>query len=77
MNDIVQDENDKPSDLLMADTYWLQFLEAGVIDLKEAERRAQGSLRMKEIYSKDPWYAKKAERDPCFWSKFYSSRINS
>lgn len=77
MNDVVRDVQDKPSDLLMADTYWLQFLEAGVINLKEAERRAQGSLRMKEIYSRDPWYAKKAERDPCFWSKLYSSRINS
>lgn len=77
MNDINKTLDTKPSDDLMADAYWFEFFQAGVIDLQEAERRAQGSLRMKEMYSKDPWYAKKTERDPNFWSKFYSSRINS
>jgi hypothetical protein len=70
-------DNDEPSDLLKANRYWLQFLEAGVISLAEAERRAQGSLRMQQIYGSDPWYARKAEASPDFWSRFYSSRINS
>ena len=67
----------KPSAVLKADTYWSQFFEAGVISLAEAERRAQGSLRLKEAYSSDPWYAKKAAREPSFWSRFYATRINS
>lgn len=67
----------KPSALLKADSYWVEFYETGVITLQEAERRAQGSLRMKEMYSSDPWYAGKAARDSSFWSKFYASRINS
>lgn len=67
----------KPSAILKADRYWAQFFEAGVISLAEAERRAQGSLRLKEAYSSDPWYAKKAARDPSFWSRFYATRVNS
>ena len=65
-----------PSDTLKADLYWLQYFEAGVIDLEEAERRARGSLRLRDAYSPDSWYASKAERDPMFWSKFYASRVN-
>ena len=67
----------KPSAILKADSYWKQFLEAGVISLQEAERRALGSQRLKDAYSSDPWYAKKAARDPSFWSKFYATRVNS
>lgn len=67
----------KPSSILNADSYWMQFYEAGVISLDEAERRARGSLRLKESYSADPWYAGKAERDPTFWSRFYATRVNS
>lgn len=67
----------KPSAILKADSYWMQFYEAGVISLDEAERRARGSLRLKESYSADPWYAKKADRDPTFWSRFYATRVNS
>jgi hypothetical protein len=66
-----------PSEILNADRYWLMFFEAGVISLDEAERRARGSLRLKEAYSDDPWYARKAERDPTFWSRFYATRVNS
>lgn len=66
-----------PSATLKADSYWIQFFEAGVISLAEAERRAQGALRLKAAYSGDPWYAKKAARDPSFWSRFYATRINS
>ena len=65
-----------PSATLQADSYWKGFWEAGVITLQEAERRALGSLRLKELYSSDPWYAEKAARNPSFWSKFYASRIN-
>lgn len=67
----------EPSAILNADSYWKQFLEAGVITLPEAERRARGSLRLKDAYSSDPWYAKKAARDPSFWSRFYATRVNS
>jgi hypothetical protein len=67
----------KPSRILRADRYWSQFWEAGVISLHEAERRALGSLRLKKAYSSDPWYAKKAARDPSFWSRFYATRVNS
>lgn len=67
----------KPSAMLNADSYWMQFLEAGVISLQEAERRAMGSLRLKESYESDPWYARKAARDPTFWSRFYATRVNS
>lgn len=67
----------KPSAILEADHYWKQFFDAGVIDLQEAERRALGSLRLKDAYSSDPWYAKKAARNRCFWSKFYATRVNS
>lgn len=67
----------KPSAILKADSYWSQFLEAGVITLQEAERRARGSLRLRDAYFSDPLYAKKAERDPSFWSKFYATRVNS
>ena len=66
-----------PSAILKADSYWMEFYEAGVITLQEAERRALGSLRMKEMYSSDPWYARKAARNSSFWSKFYANRINS
>lgn len=69
--------SERPSAILKADSYWHQFWEAGVISLQEAERRAQGSLRLKDAYSSDPWYAKKAARDPSFWSKFYATRVNS
>jgi len=65
-----------PSAILQADSYWKEFWEAGVISLQEAERRALGSLHLKELYASDPWYAKKAARNPSFWSKFYASRIN-
>lgn len=67
----------KPSAILEADSYWRQFWEAGVITLQEAERRALGSLRLRDAYSSDPWYAKKAARNPSFWSKFYATRVNS
>lgn len=67
----------EPSSILNEDGYWLMFFEAGVISLDEAERRARGSLRLKESYSSDPWYARKAERDPTFWSRFYATRVNS
>lgn len=68
---------EKPSAILQEDSYWKGFLEAGVISLEEAERRALGSLRLRDLYSSDPWYGKKAARNPSFWSKFYASRINS
>lgn len=71
------DANQQPSAILIADPYWMQFWEAGVLELSEAERRARGALRLKEIYGNDPWYAKKAERNPSFWSRFYASRVNS
>lgn len=67
----------KPSAILKEDSYWNQFLEAGVITLQEAERRARGSLRLRDAYCSDPWYAKKAARDPSFWSRFYATRVNS
>lgn len=67
----------KPSAILKADSYWSQFWEAGVITLQEAERRALGSLRLRDAYYSDPLYAKKASRDPSFWSKFYATRVNS
>lgn len=66
----------KRSDVLKSNKFWSGFLDAGVIDLIEAERRAERTLVLKETYGQDPWHAKKAERDPDFWSKFYSSRIN-
>lgn len=67
----------KPSAILKADSYWSQFWEAGVISLREAERRALGSRRLRDAYCSDPFYAKKASRDPSFWSKFYATRVNS
>jgi hypothetical protein len=66
----------KRSDVLKSNKFWSDFLDAGVIDLMEAERRAERTLVLKETYELDPWYAKKAERNPNFWSLFYSSRIN-
>lgn len=66
----------KRSDVLKSNKFWSGFLDAGVIDLIEAERRAERTLVLKETYGQDSWYAKKAEKDPDFWSKFYSSRIN-
>lgn len=66
----------KRSDVLKSNKYWSNLLDAGVIDLIEAERRAERTLVLKKTYEQDPWYSKKAERDPDFWSKFYSSRIN-
>lgn len=67
----------EPSAVLKADSYWSQFWEAGVISLEEAERRALGSLRLRDAYRSDPLYAKKAVRDPSFWSRFYATRVNS
>ncbi|TDK53933.1 hypothetical protein E1508_17060 [Pseudomonas moraviensis] len=67
----------RPSEILKADSYWSQFWEAGVISLQEAERRARGSLRLRDAYFSDPLYARKASRDPSFWSKFYATRVNS
>lgn len=67
---------ESPSATLLADSYWLQFWESNVISLEEAERRAEGTQRLKALYSPDPWYAEKARKDPRFWARFYASRIN-
>lgn len=68
--------NRQPSKTLKADRYWIQHWQNGAISLPEAERRAQGSLRLRDAYSSKSWYAKKAAQDPDYWSKFYASRIN-
>lgn len=67
---------DQRSDVLKNNKFWSDFLDAGVIDLQEAERRAERTLVLKETYGQDPWYATKAERNPNFWNIFYASRIN-
>ena len=67
-----------PSVTYMAEyRYWRKFLVDGVTNWQEVARRAQGSQRLREEYSCDPWYTKKAERDEYFWSKLYATRINS
>ncbi|AUO24856.1 hypothetical protein C0058_23860 [Pseudomonas sp. NC02] len=67
----------KPSETLRADSFWMEIWQSGALSIQEAERRAQGSRRLKEAYSSVPFYAKKAARDSQFWSKFYASRVNS
>ncbi|ROM75119.1 hypothetical protein BK654_19990 [Pseudomonas brassicacearum] len=67
----------KPSATLRADSFWMQIWQSGALSIQEAERRALGSQRLKEAYSSVPFYARKAARDPQFWSKFYASRVNS
>ena len=65
------------SELLTQNTYWTSFLDAGVISLKEAERRALGTQRLKEMYAGDEWYKDRAKNNPDFWSLFYATRILS
>ncbi|AXP04437.1 hypothetical protein DZG01_16210 [Pseudomonas fluorescens] len=67
----------KPSATLQADSFWMAIWRNGALSIQEAERRALGSQRLKEAYSSIPFYARKAARDPQFWSKFYASRVNS
>ncbi|MEG1347697.1 MAG: hypothetical protein RSD49_06545 [Hafnia sp.] len=76
MSDKQPDAVLRPSATLQADPYWTGFWKAGVISLEEAERRADGAVRLKAVYGTDPWYANKALKDPSFWSRFYGSRIN-
>lgn len=52
----------KRSDVLKSNKFWSDFLDAGVIDLIEAERRAERTLVLKETYELDPWYAKKGRK---------------
>lgn len=46
-------------------------------NLARSGTASAGSLRLRDAYSSDPWYAKKAARNPSFWSKFYATRVNS
>lgn len=49
------------------------------VSLSEAEqdRRKRGAQRLKESFSKIPFYAKAAEKDgDTYWERFYASRIN-
>lgn len=67
----------EPSATLQTDSFWMEIWQSGALSLQEAERRALGSQRLKETCSSIPFYARKAARDPQFWSKFYASRVNS
>ena len=64
----------EPSEILKADPYLMQIWRQGYLSLKEAERRALVSGLLKERYSSTPFYRRKAEADPDYWSKF-SGRV--
>jgi hypothetical protein len=66
----------EPSALVKASPFLTQLYENGVIPTRELERQAQGAQRLKELYSSDPWHARRAESDPDYWNKFYGSLIN-
>jgi hypothetical protein len=68
---------EEPSDLVAASPHLMALLQRGM-DSREVERRARGAIRLKEAFSKIPFYAERAERDgPDYWNKFYESRINT
>jgi len=67
----------EPSDLVKASPSLMELWESGQIPHAELERRALGAQRLKELYSSDPYYARRAEKDPDYWHGFYASRINS
>lgn len=49
----------KPSATLQADSFWMAIWQSGALSIQEAERRAQGSQRLKEAYSSIPFHARK------------------
>lgn len=63
----------EPSEWVKASPFLTEYLKGGM-PLEEAERRARGAQRLKEIYSSKPFYARQAERDLDYWNKFYDSR---
>jgi len=67
--------SNEPSALLRANPYLMGCLTNGHLDLAECERRAQGEQRLKERFSSIPWHARRAEKDPEYWSRLYASSV--
>lgn len=67
---------EEPSELVTASPYLMALWTGGFLPPEEIERRAQGALRLKEAFSSNPFYARKAENDPEYWNHFYASRVN-
>lgn len=47
------------------------------LETAERERRERGATRLRELYSKMPFYANAAKLDGNeYWASFYDSRVN-
>lgn len=46
------------------------------LSIQECERQAEGAERMKEAFSSIPFYVRRAEEDPDYWSKLYDGCVN-
>jgi hypothetical protein len=66
----------EPSEILKADRYLIESWRLGYLSLQEAERRALVAGLLKERYSSTPFYRRRAEADPDYWSKFSPSIAN-
>ena len=65
-----------PSELLKGIPSLMRCYEAGVYDLAECERQARGAERLRELYSKIPFYAQRAkEIGPDYWSDLYAGMV--
>jgi hypothetical protein len=63
------------SALVKASPYLMDCLKHG-LSAQECERRAQGSERLREVFSSIPWHAQRAAKDPDYWNKLYASSVN-